>query len=629
MEPFVVQPPQAPDTRVDSPIFDCLPGWGETEVRGVGVCDPFPDGVRACVGASRQRHGTDACEPLAVCPDDGWPALVPAEAVYVRAGSSGIGSREDPFGFLQDALDTDAPVIALAVGEYEANHVLVGDRHIVGACAEGSTLRGVGTDPAIVIRDGQVELSDVRISHPDGVGVLVEGGHLNGTGLWVDDYTGEGILLDGPTASGTLSASVFTGGSASDLHRGYGLRNTDGASLFGEDLTFRGMTGGLLVEAEAQLNDATFIDMDGRAISVYQGALVAAGIAVHNQKGTTLQCTEGSATLTAATILGSRPPTQVEFGGGVVAVQQGGRADLERVWMSEVENVALYGTNLGIIHAEDVVLGGGIRSWAPVGGQFELERATISVVGDEACVFIGETEGTATLRHTVCERAESRVAEDVALLQPNGGTLVFENGRLIETGAPDSWVSLGPSGNLTVRDVEMVGAGIGTALVGLRSETALFERVHVAGAGQLLELEFADASLVDVSSERTQGSMGTITGGTVDLLRSQLSGSEGGMSVRQATVLVSDVSLSVDGGDGLTLDEQSALSGNHLDIQGATETGLYTEGQVDLEALMVQGSGDIGLHNTGTFSNLLINGYWIDGFVTSVVDDGANSTLDE
>ena len=126
----------------------CPDGWARHESSGVATCEPW-DGPRpTCEPGSMALPGR-GCAPVGVpCPADGWPAVVPEGARYVRPGAPEPrdGTREHPYDDIGDAVSVtrDGDTIALSVGEHSFRDSAVGSRIYLGACTEGTIIDSRG-----------------------------------------------------------------------------------------------------------------------------------------------------------------------------------------------------------------------------------------------------------------------------------------------------------------------------------------------------------------------------------------------------------------------------------------------------------------------------------------------------
>src|SRR5687768_12626701 len=126
----------------------CPPGWRSIDRAPLAtVCDPYPaSGFTVCPVGEAHFPGTDGCERLGPpCPAGPfadpetvhhYAELGASGAVYVAPGStSGDGTREHPFGSVEEAAVGRPYVIVLAKGTYPP---VIADEplRLIGACPE-------------------------------------------------------------------------------------------------------------------------------------------------------------------------------------------------------------------------------------------------------------------------------------------------------------------------------------------------------------------------------------------------------------------------------------------------------------------------------------------------------------
>jgi hypothetical protein len=209
----------------------CPAGWSISEVVTLPdfplatLCEPPPWGP-AWVGP--------ACPIFGPFPDD-----PPASALYVLAGAElGDGSREAPFGTIQEAVDaaTLDDTIVVGKGAYREDVLLDVPIPLRGACAAETVLLGSlsissgpssvqaiqilsdGTMPTgLLVRDGaHPYVTGVAVRGFDEIGVLVERGGSLGAESMAVEGSPVGLRLEGEarleqtvvTGSGTVGIEV-------------------------------------------------------------------------------------------------------------------------------------------------------------------------------------------------------------------------------------------------------------------------------------------------------------------------------------------------------------------------------------------------------------------------------------
>src|SRR5258706_8421641 len=96
----MVAEPAPPLPPAPTSMGPCAAGWREVTLDdGTPVCEPWAgDSAPTCADTELALPGS-GCEPVDVCPADGWPTDLPSDAIYVRAGEvGGDGTRAHPFG---------------------------------------------------------------------------------------------------------------------------------------------------------------------------------------------------------------------------------------------------------------------------------------------------------------------------------------------------------------------------------------------------------------------------------------------------------------------------------------------------------------------------------------------------
>lgn len=293
----LVEPPAPP--RADA----CPAGWIRRPLGEVGATCLPPPAPTCAPGARPAIDGR--CRPFgATCPEDGWPAALPADApvryVDAAAPAGGDGSRASPFDRLALAV-ADAPdgaTIALRVGEHAGPVEVSRQVTLLGACASGTRVTASPSDEQAVLTTlaGPVTVRELTIAAPrrgvqvgrddppvsatmvldtvrfeDTVGRALSvspQAELDATNVWVDGVTGPpdlvglGLRVRGGTATlrdstiedAELGAGVVTGAQA-DLHQvvirdirapldgsGWGVGTADNSLLTLEEVWIEGVS---------------------------------------------------------------------------------------------------------------------------------------------------------------------------------------------------------------------------------------------------------------------------------------------------------------------------------------------------------------------------------------------------
>jgi len=146
--PPVPAPPVAPADAAAPMLTPCPAGWREVidaDDPDVVTCDPWPEGgPLACAADEAHFPGGGGCSRIGSACAGEWPADLPADAIYVRAGEpgGGDGTAGAPLGRIADAMAVaaDGQTVALSTGDF-AEEVTV-DRAVTlrGACVAGTRI---------------------------------------------------------------------------------------------------------------------------------------------------------------------------------------------------------------------------------------------------------------------------------------------------------------------------------------------------------------------------------------------------------------------------------------------------------------------------------------------------------
>jgi len=186
----------------EAPIWACPSGWSEVAVADGRACE-LPPAIRACGRGRAHFVGGDGCEDVgATCPSAGdFADGVGDDAIFVRSGADGIGTRASPFGTLDEALAVagEGDVVALSVGAHDASAQLPDGVELVGACAARTVLVGVpGTDFALGLGSGRS--ATVRDLTVEGAAIAIGvAGDATLRGVVIESTVGAGIAV---TATG-------------------------------------------------------------------------------------------------------------------------------------------------------------------------------------------------------------------------------------------------------------------------------------------------------------------------------------------------------------------------------------------------------------------------------------------
>ncbi len=410
-EPHVAAP--TPPT-----LTPCAPGWLEID-GDPPRCEPWPDGRVQCTGATAQFPGERGCVTVgAECPDGDFAIDAPADAIFVRAGARGSGTRAAPFGTIAEATTSArrGAVIALASGTYEEAVDLPLDTTLLGACAAETTIVATTRSNS---REGVVSVGRGTIRN-----VTLRGAR---EGIVVHTSARiEGVVIDGALASGL---SVFPGASASgerivvrdtqvaDGVFGYGIAVAPDASVELERVVIeRSTSSAIAASGTASLHDVAIegtrpepsTGEHGLAIEILGGGSVTLRrAALEDSRDRAISVSDPGSTLTLEDAVVRETGEGPEHGGNAALVSDGGALIARRVWLVGNGEVA-------------VLLGG-------AGTSLELEDAIVedTRAGSEGTAGAGlalQSDATAQIARTtftrnqgmgivVARRSELRVSD--------------------------------------------------------------------------------------------------------------------------------------------------------------------------------------------------------------------------
>lgn len=549
-EPPIAEPviPWASSTSGDPVTRGCATGWYERSTEAGIVCDPWPEGGRVvCDGATAMRPGELGCQPLGrACPSGEFPDDVPADALFVRAGAAGTGTRLDPLGTLAEAAARAVAGQTIVVsGELDARATLSVPVTLRGACVERTHLTGP------LVLDAATTLEDVTMSS-EREAILARGG-LMARGVLVTSHAGNGIDLRG--AEHSLEDVVVRGGGGSTSGWTAGVHVING-SLSATRLVVEGRAGfALLVDGRASATVTDSVFADGRPFDASLTALVlvrdgAEGASFtrtvfENGVHQLLAANGGTVTLEDVLAQGARIAEGeaiavgiTSFGASITArgvrthdidgfglAVAAGRVEVEDYVAdgTHTDSVGLHAEERGTLVARRARLGPiGIGARAFVRGALELEDASIVGARTYALNASGE-ESVATFRRIVSHHSAgglrasmdaSAVIEDAVFEDIESGTGVGDDAigaylrsritaeRIRATRITNSCFASLQSAHLVVSDARCTGPELG--LVAALEGRVTAHHVTLADmrvAGIVLE-EGGTADIADVSVDR-------------------------------------------------------------------------------------------------------------------------------
>ncbi len=614
--PSEIAPPMEP-AIAELPHITCPAGWARAISEGEHeVCDPFPDGVPDCAGATIAVPGGDGCEPIGTpCPEGDFPTSAPTDAVFVKPGASGPGTREAPFGTIAAAIAAGARTIVLGAG----GHLVPdqpGDLELIGACPERTTIRGPNANGVLTSRGGHLIIRNLTIVGENtrrGVTVAPD------SSLVLED-----VLVDG--ARGT-SVSVPELGEVSITHvRVHAGRNGEGIACSGEshcDLTGVMVDGiaeypALFVEQSSEMvvEDAVLIGATGEnGMGIFlrnSGSAELDRVAVYHTDAQAIFVTSRS-TMTARDVViddSSAPGTIFSSEGSTVALTRGyiragsGAASSALEATLRLTDVLFEGTRpFRFANGETL---GGLGVFLLDRSTLELER--VAIEGGAGMGFVSE-EGARATGHdlvvaNVASEDDGRIGFGLDLL--SGSTFEIDRVRLDHTSyaALTMRAATAIVRDLVIRDTQPQALdgdfGLGIAIVesgSLTIERGLIERsqtggVSVSGAGNTLIA--SDLVIRDTAARATDGRFGrgleVHSGAIVELTRAVIARND------DFGIIVSDADTSATMRDVLVEDTRvQSCAGDTCVRSFGMGVGVYGVASLDMERFTIRRSALCGV----------------------------------
>jgi hypothetical protein len=360
-------------TAPEDPIWVCPTGWSEVTIADARACE-LPPAIRDCGRGRAHFVGGAGCEDVgSPCPSAGdFAEDVGDDAIFVRPGADGVGTRAAPFGALADALAIagDGAVIALSVGAHDAAAQLPDGVELVGACAARTFLVGVpDTDFALGLGSGRsATIRDLTIEGAEiAIGV---GGEATIRGVVIESTVGAGIAVTA-TGRATLDEVVVRGVRPAGTSGGMALF-VDGGVVEGTRVILEDAVRSALrvTNGEVSLDDV-------RADAIPFGTL---------SRGAGAWVTGGEVTLRRVDLRGATN-TAVEVAGGVLRLSDALATELVEV--DPPGNFALYARDGATLELDRAFVRG--PGWLVHG-----EDATLAV---RDVVLVGEPGGRLYAEH--------------------------------------------------------------------------------------------------------------------------------------------------------------------------------------------------------------------------------------
>lgn len=580
----------APPAGVTLPtLTPCPDGWRAVDdVTGVTRCEPWPEGGRQeCDEDAIHLPGQPGCERLGpACPAGELPDDLPADAIHVRPGASGDGSRASPLGTLEEAITlargrTGGATIALAEGTYDARVTLPADTTLRGACVAGTVLTWEATERAAVVTAdaGNNVIRDLTVADSDGLGIWVEGA---GVELRVQDVLVRGVHEGGIVALGgaSLVAEHVAVRGVQQISEGFGrgfivvqdaqveIRRSEVAGNDGVGISSES-SGQVLAEDVVVRDNGPSASDGGTGVSVSSEATAEVRRAAieRNVAAGVLAQYGGVATVSDAVIRETEQDLFEQGGHGLAALA--GTVRAERVWVARNRNFGATGSEPG--------------------GLLELSDAVVTETQPDGATGVGlvtADEGGAVARRVLI--ADNTLAGLVATLN---ATLDARDVTVRDTAAP-------------VEDSFGVGAM-------LDSSDATLERVAISGSsGFGVSITGGTATLTDLTVRDTgpdrEGELGiglTVReGGEATVRRTRIEGSrgigmyvwkEGSVATVEDLAVLDTASEASTGklGQGVHVQSGGVLEGSRVRVARCRSMGIASSGagsQVRLSELTVE-----------------------------------------
>ncbi len=529
-----VTPPEPPESVLITP---CPEGW--SEVTGdVTTCEPWPLGEPPSCAAHEARFvGDPACARVGTeCPADGWPADLPSagDVRYVREGGSGVGTRDDPFGTLGEALvgASATTVVALAVGNHDAAVDLPDGVSVVGACVEGTVVTSdvASLDHGVfTVTGADVEIRNLRISASERGGIIMAGEGRSATvrDVVIADMRPVGIdvefgaTLDAENVAIRRVSTTTTG----QFGRGITVENGATANLRRVDVEDTVEFGIIALEATVTLEDvwvarteALPTGVAGPGVVAWRsGSVSGQRVVIDESTDVGLGGNAGDIDLELALIRGTRSrPMEMDHGRGI-NVEVGTQLDCRRCVVEDNGEFGIFidgdGTVVTLSHLVvrrthtvlDGTFGRGIT--LQNAAEVDVSHALLVDNGEVGVLAGGPVPAHAVLSDITILRMQEAPRTHIgrAFSVQNGSQIRVDRGLLTDlresavlVGDPGSKITLN---DLRIEDVAPVEATIagGRGIVVQQGGAAELNRVAIARVNELGVSALQDAASVTAS----------------------------------------------------------------------------------------------------------------------------------
>lgn len=599
-----VFPPASPNAPVETalPVLTpCPPGWMQTALDGVDVCEPPPRVETPCPDGSAQWIDAAACAPIVACPAGDWPEpLPPGARWFVRPGGNGDGTMNAPFGTIADALTSAAPgdVVVLARGRHTGLALDV-DVTLAGAC------------PAETIVTGDLAIgADITLD-----GLAVEGAITSTTGaaltlrraMVTGNVRANGrIDVEAVRVDGRLNVVVGPGSvSRAVLQRtvNYGFRAQD-ATVDLEDV------------AISDIALASFDDERGDGIRTFDAVVTGRRILVDRASYTGVRPTNTRMELEDLVVRETRPRADDASGQGI-DVRRTSTVTLSRATFRENRTFAVYIRHDANVTMTDVVVAS-TRSRGSDGGDgqglYVRDRATLRATrlllssnrSTGAVIRTGQAILTdVTTRGTMGNEDTGRFGEGIFV--GSGGDLTLERATITDNNEAGLVAVEGATmmaSDVVVTDTRTSvngdrGYGIVIAGADTRAqvESALVERCRHQGVRVVdgatvdaRDLQVFATTRDDVASEPSSGVF--VRAAELMLERVHIEGGQDrGLRARDgASVGLSSLSITDNGDFGLYASDDAVVDATrvHIETSGRANVAVAGRGRVELDDVVLE-----------------------------------------
>lgn len=568
-------------------------GWAQVDV-GDGLptlCEPYPDGQRACERHEAHFPGEDACRSPGRACSTGFPsAPAGGNAVYVELGASGDGSEASPFGTLGDALAAvpSGGFVLIGPGTYsEENLVARRSVTIRGACVAETRIAAPTLDESgwilRAVEGATLRVEDLQMTGPRTAVVVDAGASAEMRGVALIDLHDAGVVTFGttliedavvrhtdPDARGNFNVGVAAYDDASLTVRDTVIRgHIDlNAQVRGATATFEGVVFGKHFE--------TFERTGGRGLEAARAAdvTVRRSVFAASSESAALAADVG----TVLIIDGARFSGHAD-GAALAAIDS---AELRATRVNVSDSLAGIVVSRGAsLAASDVVISG---SGGDVGVGIEVMDDGTSAQLERVLVVAAPTSGVATTTGAQSTLTDVRILDgafgrELAVGQYAFGLVFDESSGTLERIALDDNLGFGilaVDARLDGRDVAVANTaalpitGIGSALRAQESQVTL-ERVLLEGnlgSGLVTLGESSDVVITHLTARET------LRGGCLDAECASFIGgvgvgAYGGAQLMVRTFIIADNDLlGAQVGYGLGSDGERASGGELTLLDG-------------------------------------------------------------